>query len=224
MAGRMGWGESDLDKVRGTVGTGSCRTQRSQQGQGIQPSAGVQGVQQHWDPELTRGLRRAERTLVRPSHSLPPLGKLKPKEESVFPKVTVPLSRVHAPSRGFICLGSESQIQRMRIRSSGYMTAYVLYDKVRGPGELTFWSRIIQFLQCDAWSFQRSTWAAERGNLGLGASDLRPCPPPALSQMGCSTQTSMGSTLVSVPDGRIGTTLLGNNSLKGCWDGNIFQQ
>lgn len=47
VAGRMGWGESDLDKVRGTVGTGSCRTQRSQQGQGICLSAGVQVVQQH---------------------------------------------------------------------------------------------------------------------------------------------------------------------------------
>lgn len=105
--------------VRGTVGAGSCRTWGSQQGQGTHPLAGVQGVQQHWDPELTRGLRRAERTLICPSHSLLPLGKLKPKEDSVFPKVTVPLSRVHAPSKGFICPGSESQIQRMRIRSSG---------------------------------------------------------------------------------------------------------
>lgn len=62
----------------------------------------------------------AERTLIRPSHSPLPLGKLKPKEDSVFPKATVPLSRVHAPSKGFSCLGSEVQTERMRIRSSGF--------------------------------------------------------------------------------------------------------
>lgn len=80
MAGRMGWGESDLDKVRGTAGTGSCRTQRSQQGQGIQPSAGVQGL----TTLRPRVDKRAQKGRENPRPSiplLPPLGKLKPKED-----------------------------------------------------------------------------------------------------------------------------------------------
>ena len=111
---RVTWTRSEGLLGQGHVGPG-C-----QQGQGTHASAGVQGVQQHRGPESTRGLRRAERALIRPSHALLPLGKLKPKEDSVFPKVTVPLSRVHAPSKSFICLGSEFQIERMRIRNSGF--------------------------------------------------------------------------------------------------------
>ena len=161
----------------------------------------------------------AERTLIRPSHSPLPLGKLKPKEDSVFPKATVPLSRVHAPSKGFSCLGSEVQTERMRIRSSGFC--------VTRSGVLVSWPSDLgsKSLYSVTLGLSREVPGQWRGGtLAWGHQTwCHILPSPAHSWAFDAGEHGEHASF-SYPVGRVGTILLGNNSsLEGCWAGDIKQ-
>lgn len=173
-----GWAgvRADLDKVRGTVGTGSCRTQRSQQGQGIQPSAGYKGsttLRPRVDKRAQKGRENPSSIHPTPSHHWV---NWSPKRTMSFLRLLCHSPRVKAPSRVSSAWAVSPKYKEIRIRSSGYMTAYAcsMASKIRvlvswpsDLGLLWFCSVMLGLSREVPGQQRRGTWAWGHQTWGL---------------------------------------------------------